>query len=148
MQIVRAIQADVKSIIVLNRQFHLDIPNFKWDREDWVADEVDKGTFHLLKEGKSTYGAVCVQTALEGLSPTDAYIETIATREDLHGMGYGKELINQAALIARDEGKQRLIVESFLKYGARDFYIKCGFKLEPRQPEFCGYPYNVFTMEL
>lgn len=148
MQIVKATQADAKFIVALNRQFHLDIPNFRWDTETWITDQIDKGTLHLLKEGKSAYGAVCIQTALDNLPPTDAYIETIATREDLHGKGYGRELINQAALIARDEGKQRLIVESFAKYGLKDFYTKCGFQLEPEQCNFYGYPYNIFTMEI
>ncbi len=148
MQIVRATQADVKPIVALNRQFHLDIPDFRWDTETWTTDQIDKGTFHLLKEGGSTYGAVCIQTALDNLPSTDAYIETIATREDLHGKGYGRELINQAALIARDEGKHRLIVESFLEYGLKDFYTKCGFQLESEQQDFHGHTYNVFTMEI
>lgn len=148
MQIVRATLADVKPIVALNKQFHLDIPGFRWDTEAWISDQIDKGTFHLLKDGASTYGAVCIQTALDNLAPTDAYIETIATREDLHGKGYGKKLINQSASIARAEGKHRLIVESFLEYGLKDFYTKCGFQLEPERPDFHGHQYNVFTMEI
>ncbi len=148
MQITKATQADIKPIVALNRQFHLDIPGFRWDTEAWVRDQVDKGTFHLLKDGSSAYGAVCIQTALDNLPSTDAYIETIATREDLHGQGYGRELINQAALIARDEGKTRLIVESFTEYGLKGFYTKCGFQLESEKSDFGGHPYNVFTMEI
>ncbi|MBI1857835.1 MAG: GNAT family N-acetyltransferase [Candidatus Melainabacteria bacterium] len=148
MKIVKATPTDLNSIVAFNRQFHLDIPGFRWDTKPWIAEQIQKGTFHVLKDGNASYGAICVQTAIYGLPETDAYVETIATKEDLHRRGYGKQLVDYAAELARSEGKSRLVVESFVEYGVGDFYTRCGFDLESTSGKFGDHPYNVFTMKL
>ena len=120
MKITKATQADLKAIVGLNKQFHLNTPGFMWDKKAWVSEEIEAGNFHVLKNHNSTYGAVCIHTDLSGLLKSNAYIETIAVRKDMHGNGLGKQLIDFAKDKAKKEGKERLVIHSQCLFERQD----------------------------
>lgn len=142
-KIFKASEKDLTTIIGLNKQFHLDIPNFKWDQARWISQEIKKGTFFVFKDKDLVIGALCLKPAKDELT-----IETIAIRKGSQGLGYGQTLIQ----FARDEAKRqtrfRLTVESFCSYNVGEFYKKCGFKVDdPPLGYFEDQPYSRFFMD-
>ncbi len=141
--IFNATEADLTAIVELNEQFHLDIPNFKWDQASWISQEIKKGTFFVLKDESLIIGAICLKPGKDELT-----IETIAIRKDFQGLSHGKTLV----LFARDEAKRqrksRLTVETFCSYNLGEFYKKCGFKVDdPPLGKFEDQPYTRFFMD-
>lgn len=148
MKIVKATLADLKSILEINQQLHLDIPDFKWDTEPWTREEIEQGNFYVAKDHKCAYGTLCLQMALEQLPETVAYIDAMAVHEDKHSLGIGKQIVDFAINESKKAGKETLQVESFPEYNVKEFYIKCGFKLQPEMGEFNDHPYYVFSMNI
>ena len=140
--IFNATEVDLTTIIELNEQFHLDIPNFKWDKARWISEEIKKGTFFVLKDEDLVIGAICLKPAKDELR-----IETIAIRKDFQGLSHGKTLIQFARDEAKRQTKFRLTVESFCSYNLGEFYKKCGFKVDdPPIGYFKNQPYSRFFM--
>jgi len=136
-------EEDAAEIADLNTLFHLDIPDFKWDNESWVREQIEQGNYFVLKEDGTLTGAVNLQTQEDSLS-----IETIAVRKDLQGRGTGRKLIDFAKDQAQQKGKPKLTVESFTDYGLESFYQKVGFgKDDPYLGDYQGKPYYRFIMD-
>ena len=148
MKIVKATLADLKSILEINQQLHLDIPDFRWDTELWAMEEIEQGNFYVAKDHKYAYGTLCLQMALEQFPETVAYIDAMAVSEDRHGLGIGKQMVDFAINESKKADKKTLQVESFHEYSVKEFYIKRGFKLQPELGEFNGHPYYVFSMNI
>jgi len=141
--IFKATGADLTPIIELNKQFHLDIPNFKWDQAGWIAEEIKRGTFFVFKDKDLVIGALCLKPGKDELE-----IETIAIRKDFQGLNHGKTLIQFARDEAKRQTKLRLTVESFCSYNLGEFYKKCGFKVDdPPLGYFEDQPYSRFFMD-
>jgi len=153
MKIVKATKNDLDAIIALNRQFRevfesngLEMPISKYESKDWVLEEIKACSQYITKDNSAVLGVMCFYPQQE--NETEAYIETLATKSDKHHQGVGRKLINFAKTKSRQEGRTILIVESFCIYDVKDFYIKCGFTLEPELDEYNGHKFYKFSMRL
>ncbi|MBY0359775.1 MAG: GNAT family N-acetyltransferase [Candidatus Obscuribacterales bacterium] len=136
--------ADVAEIAVLNKQFHLDIPDFRWDTEAWIAEEIDQGRYYVLRDAKGVAAALCLHVLTE---QSVGGVEAIAVRADLRGSGLGKILVNHAQRLAQGLSLEALVVESFCAYGLEVFYTKCGFVRDDELQQFRGHDYYRFEMK-
>lgn len=143
MKITKANKNDLGDIVTLNKLFHLDVPDFRWDTQKWVLEEIEQQNYFVLRENDNVVGAICIK--FEG---SIAYIETIAIKTDKHRSGLGKKLIQFAKEYSISKEKKELKVESFEDYGLKDFYKRVGFRLEKGREYFHGKPYMVFSMKL
>ena len=48
MKIIKANIEDSEAIVQPNKQFHLNIFDFKWDTLDWIQKEINKGDYYIL----------------------------------------------------------------------------------------------------
>ena len=144
-EIMPATKDNIRDIVGLNGQFHLDIKGFKWDKPEWIKEEIEKGNYFVLKQGDKVIGAIDTQKLGSG----DLYIEAIAVEPSQHGTGLGKRLIMFAKDMGQNLGCKKLTVESFQSYGLLDFYQKVGFKLDtPSIGYYEGKPFYRFVMHL
>lgn len=139
MEITNAKSENLQAILELNRQFHLDIANFKWDTPEWINQEIKIGNYIVLKEQENVLGAMCLESRDDGV-----HIETIAIKNELHRKGLGKRLIDYAVDRTKKEGQRKLMVESFLDYGLEGFYIKSGFLKSAIPRVYSGKKYNQY----
>lgn len=142
-KITKARKEDAEEIALLNKQFHLDIPNFYWNSKKWVYSEIEKGNFYTLIDNKSILGAIDIEKDKEEYS-----ISTIAVKEDMHGKNLGKRLIEFAKKKAIKEKIPLLTVESFVDYNLEGFYTKCGFTKNDKLGKYKGHNYFKFFMKL
>jgi N-acetylglutamate synthase-like GNAT family acetyltransferase len=143
--VAKAVLADAPQVAELNKQFHLDIPDFRWDTVSWVKDEIENGNYYVIRDDKGLAAALC----LHQISSLRAgVIEAMAVRADLHGSGLGKVLVDHAIAVSESRALKRLIVESFCEYGVQSFYEKCGFTRAAQTKQFCGHSYYSFSMTL
>jgi len=145
MRIVQASLEDLKSIYDINKQLHLPIKAYPWDKKYWIREEIKQGSFYVLRN-RSVFGAMCLQLDIE--DENEANIETIAIRSDKQKRGFGRQLVNFAIEKAKEQKKSILTVLSFCEHNAKDFYLKCGFQLEEGLGSYYQYPYYSFFMRL
>ena len=153
--VIKATEKDAGAIALLNSQFRdafdrigQPMPFPKYYSEDWVLEEIAAGNQFVLQNGSGVLGALCLYQAMEGMPKNEAYIESLAISPDKQHKGMGRMLVEFAKRKSREEGKSILTVESFCIYEVQDFYIKCGFTLEPELGEYFGYKCYEFSMEL
>ncbi len=150
MRIEKATQADVRDIVSLNKQFHLDgIPEFRWDKESWISSQIEDGNYLVLKvDPKTIYGAACVQLNSEyvksmGHTDSDAYVEAIAIHKDKHNSGIILPFIRTIIDLAKSSEKGKVVGESFVAYEHDDLIRKAGFTIGENR-EWYGHQYFVF----
>lgn len=115
---------DLESIERINKQLHLDDPDFKWDQKEWISEEIRNGNFFVLRQNGLVCGAICLIPKEGQLT-----IETIAVDKEKQRIGFGRKLIEFAFNNARKGNMTKVGVGSFIYYEAKDFYLKCGFRL-------------------
>ena len=142
MEISQANENDLDAIVKVNRLFHLDIPDFKWDTPEWVSEKIKGWNYYTIKEEGNVYGAMCLIPKLRS-----HLIETIAVDEDHQKEGIGTSLVEFAKDYAKQQGKINITVESFLDYNLAGFYESVGFK-KIGQGEYRDMPYYKFAMEV
>jgi N-acetylglutamate synthase-like GNAT family acetyltransferase len=141
MEIRQANESDLQEIVNLNREFHLNIPNFRWDDSTWIASQIKKKNYFVLNEGNQIWGAECLVEKDSCL-----YIETIAVKTQMQKKGVGRNLVNFAMKKAKALGYRKLAVDSFFDYKLDDFYKKVGFLKSIKAPEYEGHKYNHYFM--
>ncbi len=142
MEISQANENDLDAIVKVNRLFHLDIPDFKWDTPEWVSEKIKGWNYYTIKEEGNVYGAMCLIPKLRS-----HLIETIAVDEDHQKEGIGTSLVEFAKDYAKQQGKINITVESFLDYNLAGFYESVGFK-KISEGEYRGMQYCKFAMEV
>ena len=153
MKISRARQKDIDSIVSLNRQFSasfdvrgLEMPLPRYYSADWVMEEIDAGNQYVLRNKTDVIGAMCLYISREDMPAYQARVDSIAVKTGEHCKGHGKRLIDFAKKKSVRDGKEILTVESFCIYGAKEFYLKCGFELLPKRRQLKGHKYYAFRM--
>lgn len=135
---------DVGVILELNSQFHLDLPGFRWDQNDWILEEIEKGNYFIFRQGVEIIGALCL-----ALTVDSAMIETIAVNKGMHGKGIGKRMVRFAQEWAIKHGRFYVTVESFEKYSLEGFYLNSGFSRDnPYIDNYEGEQYFRFKMKI
>lgn len=148
MKIVKAAQKDLDAVVLLNKQLSLEGINCIWATPDWVFEEIESGSIHILKNQKQVLGALCMHLDVPD-NIGEAWIETLTVHPDKHQRGYGRTLVNFAKQYADTNKKTLLTVGSFSNYRVKDFYLKCGFTLEPCIHFYKGmHPFYWFYMRL
>lgn len=148
MRIIQAAPEDLDAIISLNSQLCLNDIDCWWDKPSRVLEKINQSSFYVLKHKKPVLGAMCLHM-FSDINPGEAWIETLAIHPDHHQKGYGSLLIDFAKHRAKENNKTLLTVGSFCAYRVREFYLKCGFRIEPGIHFYKGlYPFYWFYMEL
>jgi N-acetylglutamate synthase-like GNAT family acetyltransferase len=143
--VAKAVLADAPQIADLNKQFHLDIADFRWDTVSWVKDEIKNDNYYVIRDDNGLAAALC----LHQISSLRAgVIEAMAVRADLQGSGLGKVLVDHAITVSESRALRELIVESFCEYGVQGFYERCGFTRAAQTKQFRGHSYYCFSMKL
>ena len=143
MDIVKADNADVKDIVKLNSQIHVDTPLFHGSSPLWVEEQVKEGHYFMIKDHNNVCGAVCL---LE--KDGKFHLETIAIEKDQQRKGLGKQFIEFAKTKAKENGFSSLLVDTYCEYDVDKFYEGCGFRKIPTFAKYRGKPYHRFTAEL
>jgi len=143
MKVIKANHNHIDDIVNLNKLFHIDLQEFRWDTSEWVAEEIQKDNYFIIKDDKRIYGAMCIEL-LEG----KGCIEAVAVRGDQQKTGVGRQLIEFAKTYVKKRGGHKLIVESFGDYHVDAFYEKCGFTKEKEAGYYENKPYYKFFMNL
>ena len=143
MNIVKANDANVKDIVKLNSQIHVDTPLFQGSSSLWVEEQVKHGNYFMVKDHDTVCGAVCLLEK-EG----QFHLETIAIEKDHQGKGLGKQFIEFAKTKAKENGFSSLFVDTYCEYNVDRFYEGCGFRKIPTFAKYRGKPYHRFTAEV
>ncbi len=142
-KIIKAKIDNVKDIVLLNKQFHLNIPNFYWDTKKWISSEIKKGNYYVLIKDSSILGAMDIEK-----KKREYHISTIAVKKEMHGKNLGRRLIDFAKKIAIKGKVPLLTICSFVDYNLEGFYTKCGFTKRDKLGDYEGHPYFKFFMRL
>lgn len=134
---------DAEAILEVNQLFHLDMPEFRWTTRSWVQEEIQRGTYLVAEIDSKIVGALCYQ-----IIDSNGYIEAIAVRKDVQGMGVGRLFVDWLIKQCKMLGLSELHVESFQAYGVAGFYTSVGFTQLPEVGMFEGHPYGRFIMPL
>lgn len=153
MRIQKARGRDVSEIISLNEQLilpfksqSLELLVSKYIDKKLILEQIESGYYYILKD-IDTVGALCLFLGTED-AENEAYIESLAVRKDDHNKGYGRKLVDFSIDKSMREGMQAITVDSFVVYDVKDFYIKCGFKLNPKLKKYNGHKLYSFYMDL
>ncbi len=143
MNIIKASDANVKDIVKLNSQIHVDTPLFQGSSPLWVEEQVKHGNYFMIKDHHTLCGAVCLLEK-EG----QFHLETIAIEKEHQGQGLGKQVIEFAKAKAKENGFSSLFVDTYCEYNVDRFYEGCGFRKIPTFAKYRGKPYHRFTAEV
>ncbi len=143
MNIIKASDANVKDIVKLNSQIHVDTPLFQGSSSLWVKEQVKHGNYFMIKDHHTLCGAVCLLEK-EG----QFHLETIAIEKEHQGQGLGKQVIEFAKAKAKENGFSSLFVDTYCEYNVDRFYEGCGFRKIPTFAKYRGKPYHRFTAEV
>ena len=143
-------KTDVNDIQRISSVLTLDIPEFRWDKRDYIEQEIAKGNYYVLELDGNAVATISTsvesKTGFLGAYKT-AFINALAVEPAKQKSGLGKLLIEFAIGHARENGATSLVVESFQQYGLLDYYPKFGFKKVATR-KFNSFPYYVFKMSL
>lgn len=139
MQIRRANIADMERILELNKLFHIDMPNFRWDTPEWIMKRIEDREYFTGFNISGVTSAMSLHA-----DNLKAEIEAIAIRKELQKHGIGKELVAFAKGYARSLKLKSLEVSSFAEYNLDGFYISCGLK-KIGEGTYEGHKYNIFS---
>lgn len=117
---------NVQRIMEFNKQFRLHGSSIcQWEKCEWVSERVDEGGYWVAydPQGGDVAGAICLDKDDSSLC-----ICTIAVDPARHGQGIGRLLIDFAIDYCRQSEATRLRLQSYVVYGVREFYEKCGFR--------------------
>lgn len=142
-KIIKAKEENVEEIVLLNKQFHLDIPNFYWDSKKWISSEIKKGNYYILVNNGLTLGAINIKK-----NKKEYHISTIAIKKNMQRNNLGKKLIDFAKENAINTKVSLLTVGSFIDYNLESFYTKCGFNKKDKLNKYEGHNYFEFFMKL
>jgi len=143
MDIVKASSADVEDILRLNTQIHVDTPLFHGGSSAWIEEQIENGNYFVVKSENEICGALCV---LE--KNGEFHLETIAVQKGQQEKGIGRTFIDFAKTKAKENGFDRLYVDTYCEYNVDGFYEKCGFRKIPTYAVYKGKPYHRFVVEL
>lgn len=89
---------------------------------DFAANHL--ADYRVLRDGQ---GGIIGCVALDEYSPSVVELISLAVDEDLHGSGYGRQLIAAAVDLARSRGYTDLFAVSY----SDELFLSCGFSRVP-----------------
>lgn len=118
-----------------NKKDYMDLLFLADEQEEMIDKYLDKGRMFVLYENGEALGEAVVVDLGNTEDGHTFELKNIATREDVHGKGYGKKLVQFILDLYKDQG-------DFMLVGTGDspltvpFYKKCGFTDHHRLKNF------------
>lgn len=134
---------DKKGILEIANELRLNIPNFIWNTDAFIAEQIINGEYFTLEDGDQMVGIVSLRHTAKKI-----HIETLAVKKRFAGRGYGTKLVEFAKQFAKGKGFSKLYSYSFHQYRIKDFYLKKGFMLLDQEGDYRGNKYYCFEAKL
>ena len=144
MNIRKAELKDKNAILEVTNELRLEnIPDFVWNKENFVDNQILNGEYFLYETGGKVVGIISLRKRRDKM-----FIETLAVRKDHRRGGVGEKLINFAKQFSKERGVECLCACSFYEYKKVDFYLHQGFDLLERPGLYGGHKYYRFEMKI
>ena len=143
MNLRKAEIGDKKDILEIANLLHLDIPDFVWDKDEFITKQIKNGEYFLIKKEERIVGIISLCQRKDKM-----HIETIAVRNGSRSEGIGTELIEFAKRLTKEKGVNILRAYSFYKYKSVDFYLNRGFSLLGKPGVYNNHKYYRFEMRI
>ncbi|MBI1866583.1 MAG: GNAT family N-acetyltransferase [Candidatus Staskawiczbacteria bacterium] len=134
---------DKKEVLVIVNELSLDIPDFVWDKEEFVQKQIQNKEYFVIEDGGRLAGVMSLRSRRNKVS-----IETLAVRKEFQLKGLGSRFIEFAKQFAKEKGFNILHAYSFSEYRASDFYLKKGFKIMDDHGYYKNHKYDCFELEI
>lgn len=135
---------DKKEIIdVVNLLYLPSIPNFIWNREDFIDQQIKDKQYFLGEHNGIVVGAMSLRQRINKIN-----IETLVVKKEFQSKGFGTKFLNFAAQFAREKGFDTLHAYSFNEYNMVNFYLKKGFTMLDASGSYYDHPYYCFEKKV
>ncbi len=134
---------DKKEILDITNLLYLNIPDFVWNRNNFIQKQIEKGEYFIIEESGEVAGIMSLRQRMNGM-----HIETLAVKEKFQSNGFGTKFIEFAKKASQEREFDTLFAYSFSEYNIADFYLKRGFKLMKYVGYYKHHKYNCFGMKL
>ena len=136
-------QEDGGAIKKIADLLYLDIPEFNWNKDDFIKGQIKKGEYYVAEENGKIIGITSLRDRNSRL-----YIETLAVAKDIQSSGIGKKLVEFTKQFAKENNFKIMRTTSFYEYGVKDFWIKQGFKLLDEPGQYSGHEFYRLELKL
>jgi len=143
MNLRKALLEDKEDISEIIGVLRIDIPDFVWDTDEFIARQIKKGEYFLAELGKEIVGIISFRQRDKKM-----YIETIAVKKNYQMEGVGARLIGFAKQFTKGKGLDFLCACSFYEYKTVDFYLNQGFNLLNGSGVYSQHKYYRFEMKI
>lgn len=143
----KAARKDFDQVKALNSLLRIDVDDFYWDSDGYIASALTEGRCYVAKEKGFVKGAMIIERRIpdETYSSSSLAIGILSVTPEDREKGFGTRLVEIAKALAFKENK-RLFVECFCDYKNLDYYKKIGFS-EDTTKEYNGRFYHVLFLD-
>jgi len=134
---------DKKDILDVANLLYLDIPDFVWNKDNFVESQIKRGEYFLIENEEKIIGIIGLRQRGNKM-----HVETIAVRNGSQLEGVGTKLIEFAREFTKKKGLNILRAYSFYEYKSVDFYLNRGFHLLNKPGIYNGHKYYRFEMKI
>ena len=134
---------DAKEVLNIVNELSLDIPNFVWDKEEFVQKQIKNKEYFVIEDEGKLAGVMSLRCRTNKIN-----IETLAVKKEFQSKGLGTKFIEFAKQFTKEKGFNILHAYSFREYYAADFYLKKGFKVMNNTGYYKNHKYDCFELTL
>lgn len=134
---------DKKEVLNIINELSLDIPNFVWDKEEFVTKQIQNKEYFVIEDEGRLAGVMSLRQRTNKIN-----IETLVVRKEFQCKGLGSKFIEFAKQLTKERGFNILHAYSFSEYNAADFYLKKGFKVLDYAGYYKNHKYDCFVLTL
>ena len=84
----KAEETDKKDILRIADELYLDIPDFVWNKDEFVSRQIENGGYYIGEVGGEPAGIISLRQRRKKM-----YVETLAVAKKYRNNGIGSELI-------------------------------------------------------
>ena len=134
---------DKKEVLNIVNELSLDIPDFIWDKEEFVARQIQNKEYFVMEDKGRLAGVMSLRQRTNKIN-----IETLVVKKEFQYKGLGSKFIEFAKQFTKEKGFNILHAYSFSEYQAADFYLKKGFKVMDYTGYYKNHKYDCFELEI
>lgn len=139
----KAEEKDKKDIVNIIKMIRLEIPEFVWDKPEFVEKQIRNGEYFVAETDGKIVGVISLRQRKKTI-----HIETLAVIPEYRLKKIGTQLVNLAKSFTKEKGLKDLCACSFFEYKIGDFYINQGFTLLDKPGAYNGYQYYKFVTKI
>lgn len=143
MDLRKAESRDKETILKIVNCLHLDMPNFVWGQNDFVARQIERGEYFVAEIGQKIIGVFSLRQRAKKM-----FIETLAIDKDYRRQGIGTEVVEFAKNYTKENGLDALCACAFCEYNSADFYLNLGFSLSDHLGDYDKHKYYQFELKI